>query len=72
MPPEPRFDHYYRYDELTSLLRGMAEARPDLLRLESIGKSHEGRDLWLVTLTNNLEFIVSKRQAASVRELLTW
>ncbi len=27
---------------------------------------------WLVTLTNNLEFIVSKRQAASVRELLTW
>jgi DNA-binding LytR/AlgR family response regulator len=27
---------------------------------------------WLVTLTNNLEFIVSKRQASSVRELLTW
>lgn len=27
---------------------------------------------WLLTLTNNLEFIVSKRQAGSVRELLTW
>jgi DNA-binding LytR/AlgR family response regulator len=27
---------------------------------------------WLVTLTNNLEFIVSKRLASSVRELLTW
>ena len=27
---------------------------------------------WLVTLTNGLEFIVSKRQAKSVRDLLTW
>jgi DNA-binding LytR/AlgR family response regulator len=27
---------------------------------------------WLITLNNNLEFVVSKRQAASVRELLSW
>ncbi len=27
---------------------------------------------WLVTLSNNQEFIVSKRQASSVRQLLTW
>jgi two-component system, LytTR family, response regulator len=27
---------------------------------------------WLVTLTNNLEFVVSKRQATNVRELLSW
>jgi two-component system, LytTR family, response regulator len=27
---------------------------------------------WLITLNNNLEFIVSKRQAHSVRELLHW
>jgi two-component system, LytTR family, response regulator len=27
---------------------------------------------WLVTLSNNQEFIVSKRQAGSVRQLLTW
>lgn len=27
---------------------------------------------WLVTLDNNQEFIVSKRQARSVRELLSW
>ncbi len=51
MPPEPTFDHYYRYDELTSLLHGLAEAHPGLLRLESIGKSHEGRDIWLATVT---------------------
>ena len=27
---------------------------------------------WLVTLSNNQEFIVSKRQAGNVRQLLTW
>ena len=27
---------------------------------------------WLITLANNLEFIVSKRQARSVRQLLNW
>jgi two-component system, LytTR family, response regulator len=27
---------------------------------------------WLVTLSNNQEFIVSKRQASNVRQLLTW
>jgi DNA-binding LytR/AlgR family response regulator len=27
---------------------------------------------WLVTLSNNQEFIVSKRQASHVRQLLTW
>ena len=27
---------------------------------------------WLVTLDNNQEFIVSKRQARAVRELLSW
>jgi two-component system, LytTR family, response regulator len=27
---------------------------------------------WLITLNNNLEFIVSKRQAHSVRDLLSW
>src|ERR1043165_1033540 len=47
----PTFDHYYRYDELTSLLQAMAEAHPDLLRLESVGKSHEGREIWLATVT---------------------
>jgi murein tripeptide amidase MpaA len=51
MPPQPTFDHYYRYDELTELLHQMAEAYPHLLRLESIGKSHEGREIWLATVT---------------------
>lgn len=49
---KPRFDKYYRYQDLTRLLRQYVRAYPQLLKLESIGKSHEGRDVWLVTATN--------------------
>ena len=50
--PVPRFDQFYRHEELTRLLTDFAEARPDLASLRSIGKSFEGRDIWLVTLTH--------------------
>ena len=49
--PVPRFDQFYRYPELTQLLGDYAAARPDLVALRSIGKSFEGRDIWLLTLT---------------------
>jgi murein tripeptide amidase MpaA len=49
---KPRFDRYYRYDELTRLLKRYAAEYPRLLKLRSIGKSHEGRDIWLATITN--------------------
>src|SRR6185295_9196414 len=50
--PNVRFDKFYRYNELTRLLKEYAKENPNLIRLESIGKSHEGRDVWLVTATN--------------------
>ena len=49
---EQRFDRFYRYDELTRILQGLAGERPELFVLESIGKSHEGRDIWVVTATH--------------------
>jgi murein tripeptide amidase MpaA len=49
--PAPQFDRFYRYPELTRLLFSYAEARPDLVNVESIGHSHEGRDIWVVTVT---------------------
>jgi murein tripeptide amidase MpaA len=49
---KPRFDKYYRYEDLTHLLRQYANAYPDLVKMQSIGKSHEGRDVWLMALTN--------------------
>ncbi len=50
--PEVRFDTYYRYDALTRVLREYAHDFPQLVTLESIGHSYEGRDIWLVTVTN--------------------
>src|SRR4051794_23908934 len=46
------FDHILRYDEFTKLLRSWADARPDIMQLESIGTTPEGRSLWFVTMTN--------------------
>ncbi|MGH2685355.1 MAG: M14 family metallopeptidase [Actinomycetota bacterium] len=46
------FNRFYKYDELTALLHQCAAEHPDLCTVESIGRSHEGRDIWLVTLTN--------------------
>lgn len=49
--PDLRFDTYYRYDDLTRILHGFAAEHPELVHIESIGKSHEGRDVWLLTIT---------------------
>ncbi len=50
--PDVRFDTYYRYDDLTRILQGYAEEFPQFVRLESIGRSFEGRDIWVATVTN--------------------
>ncbi|MHC4101744.1 MAG: M14 family metallopeptidase [Planctomycetota bacterium] len=47
-----RFDHWHDYEQMTEALQDLAEAYPELLTLDSIGKSVAGRDLWLVTLNN--------------------
>jgi len=44
---------YYTYDTLTQILHDLVAAYAHLAQLESIGKSYEGRELWLVTLTNS-------------------
>ncbi|MCB9006811.1 MAG: carboxypeptidase [Ardenticatenaceae bacterium] len=46
------FDTYYRYDQLTAFLRQWAETYPGLCKLQSIGQSYEGRDIWLMIVTN--------------------
>src|SRR5215213_736880 len=46
------FDSYLRYGELTRALHALAEEHPALCKVESIGKSYEGREIWLAELTN--------------------
>lgn len=51
--PDTKFDRYYRYDDLTVLLKAYAEEYPELVTVESIGQSYEGRDIWVATITNS-------------------
>jgi murein tripeptide amidase MpaA len=46
------FDRFVKFPELTEILEAFAAEYPGLLTLSSIGKSHEGRDIWLCTITS--------------------
>lgn len=50
--PRLTYDRFLRYDELTAFLHALVEERPQLVAVESVGRSWEGREIWLVTLTN--------------------
>jgi murein tripeptide amidase MpaA len=47
------FDRILRYEELTTLVKQWADARPDLVELESIGTTPGGRPIWFLTLTSS-------------------
>lgn len=51
--PDITYDRYPNHDELSSWLKRFAEDFPDLVHLSSIGESYEGRELWLLTVTNH-------------------
>ncbi|HSM67412.1 MAG TPA: M14 family metallopeptidase [Ilumatobacteraceae bacterium] len=46
------FDRYLRHDELVAWIEQLAAAHPDLVTFETYGRSYEGRDLVLVTVTD--------------------
>lgn len=46
------FDHFYDYAELTQALQRLEKAYPDFMTVKSLGKSHQGRDIWAVILNN--------------------
>ena len=43
---------YHSYDEMTTLLKGLAVNHSDIMSLTSIGKTYEGRDIWMVKLSD--------------------
>ena len=46
------FDCYRDFAEVETFMQDAANAYPGLSRLESLGKSYQGRDLWLLTVTD--------------------
>ena len=54
MPDSPDsidWSRFPRYDALTALLHDCERRYPHLLRVRSIGRSYEGRDVWLAIVT---------------------
>ncbi|MCL7961521.1 MAG: M14 family metallopeptidase [marine benthic group bacterium] len=55
-PPDPQvavsWDRYFDHETLGEIGRRLEEAWPDRCRFSSIGRSVEGRDLWLLTVTD--------------------
>ncbi|MCB1187748.1 peptidase M14 [bacterium] len=55
-PVDPKvpaaWDFYRDYDAQTKLLQDLAAAHPDICRLDSIGTSWQGREMWVMTITN--------------------
>jgi hypothetical protein len=47
-----RFDRYYNYDEVTQALKVLNKAFPELTKLDIVGKSEEGRDIYALTINN--------------------
>lgn len=43
---------YYSHEELTEIYKRMVKTFPDLVRMVSTGKSRQGRELWLLEITN--------------------
>ncbi|MFY0630641.1 MAG: peptidase M14 [Flavobacteriaceae bacterium] len=46
------FNRYYTSEGLAALGRKMEKAYPNLVKMQSIGKSTEGRDIWMLAVTN--------------------
>ena len=64
--PALPFGRILRYDEMTSLLRAWAKARPGIVQMESLGTTPGGRHLWFLTLTNTSTGPASEKPALLV------
>jgi hypothetical protein len=49
---ELSFNKYYTYEGLVDAMKKIAAAHPGLAKIESIGKSYEGRDIMTLTITD--------------------
>ena len=46
-------EDYHNYNELTAFMQNIADSYPDITRLESIGQSVQGRELWVMEISDN-------------------
>ena len=46
-------EEYHNYNELTTFMQDIANQYPDITKLESIGQSVQGRELWVMEISDN-------------------
>jgi hypothetical protein len=46
------WNRYYNHSGITDICKKLAAAHPDLIKLSSIGKSYQGREMWVLTVTD--------------------
>lgn len=46
------WNRYYNHAGITDICKKLAAAHPDLIKVSSIGKSFQGRDMWVLTVTD--------------------
>ena len=47
-----RFDRYYNYEEVIEALKALNKAYPQMTKLDLVGKSEEGREIYALTINN--------------------
>ncbi len=66
-PSNPKVDvhwnRYHDYAEITDILKRLAKAHPKLAKLQSLGKSYGGREMWVLTITNSATGADSEKPA---------
>jgi len=60
------FSKYHTYAELTAMAQAVAKANPQIVKLESFGKTLEKRDLWVLQIANPAGVPVAERPALLV------
>jgi hypothetical protein len=61
-----RFDRYYTYDQMVEALKLLNKTYPDLTTLEVVGKSDEGRDIYVITINNKATGAASEKPGVYV------
>ena len=46
---------YHNYSTMTKLLHEIQRNCSDIMSIESLGKTYEGRDIWMVKLSDNVQ-----------------
>jgi len=57
------FTKYHNYSELTAMVQGLALAHPQIIKIDSIGKTLERRDLWMLQIANPAGVPLAERPA---------